>query len=122
MYQCKTMEDVLSREWALIKQEEDPAYYHQHPPQFGSHVARNDRISRDDKPYQRPRGGKTSNRSDKIVAQQPLNRSIKEKRPSLTWPDINNILLSHANLVGVLKADGWNGKMASIDKNTILET
>ncbi|CAA7058433.1 unnamed protein product [Microthlaspi erraticum] len=63
-YQCRTMEDVLSRAWAQIRWEEDPAYRHLLSPRSDSRVVRNERPSRDDRPYQRPRSESTSKRSD----------------------------------------------------------
>ncbi|CAA7014551.1 unnamed protein product [Microthlaspi erraticum] len=73
-YQCRTMEDVLSRAWAQIRWEEDPAYRHLLSPRSDSRVVRNERPSRDDRPYQRPRSESTSKRSE-------------QKRPSTTQPN-----------------------------------
>lgn len=88
-------------------------------PLFDSHVAKNERTPRDDKPYQIPSGGNTSCRSDKRDAHRPFNKSENGKRPSLTWPDINILSISHEKLVGVLKQMGgmvrWPQKMRTTD-------
>lgn len=46
------MDDVLSRARTQIKWEEDPSYHHRRSPRSDSCVIRNERSSRDDKPYQ----------------------------------------------------------------------
>ncbi|CAA7032152.1 unnamed protein product [Microthlaspi erraticum] len=79
-YQCRTMEDVLSRAWAQI---------------------RNERPSRDDRPYQRPRSESTSKRSDRSD-HRPLNQIESDQRSSSTWPDMSNLAISPAELVNVL--------------------
>ncbi|CAA7027874.1 unnamed protein product [Microthlaspi erraticum] len=70
-YQCRTMEDVLSRAWAQIRWEEilhiDTYFPHDliHA-SLGTSVP-----SRDDKPYQRPRNESTSKRSDYKSSHRP---------------------------------------------------
>ncbi|KAG7552568.1 Retrotransposon gag domain [Arabidopsis thaliana x Arabidopsis arenosa] len=116
-YQCRTMEDVLSRAWAQIKWEEDSAYRYRHSPRSDSRVVRNERSCREDKPYQRPRSEST--RNDNRSTHRPLSREDGEKRVSSTWPDISNLSISHADLVGALKEMGgtvrWPKKMKAPD-------
>ncbi|CAA7061849.1 unnamed protein product [Microthlaspi erraticum] len=101
-YQCRTMEDVLSRAWAQIRWEEDPAYRHLLSPRSDSRVVRNERPSRDDRPYQRPRSESTSKRSDSRSDHRPLNQIESDQRSSSTWPDMSNLAISPAELVNVL--------------------
>lgn len=114
-YQYRTMEDVLFRVWAQIKWEEDLAYRRRYSPQSVSRVTRNKRTTRDSKPYQRPHGENTSSRG----AHRPLSRTESEKHQSSTWPDINNLSISHVDLVGILKEMGdtmrWPPKMKKPD-------
>ncbi|KAG7547449.1 Aspartic peptidase domain superfamily [Arabidopsis suecica] len=116
-YQCRTMEDVLSRAWAQIKWEEDSAYRYRHSPRSDSRVVRNERSGREDKPYQRPRSEST--RNDNRSTHRPLSREDGEKCVSSTWPDISNLSISHADLVGALKEMGgtvrWPQKMKAPD-------
>ncbi|XP_024011365.1 uncharacterized protein LOC112086624 [Eutrema salsugineum] len=72
-YQCKIMEDVLSRAWAQIRGEEDPAYHQQPSQRSDSRVTRNERTTRDDKPYQRPHSDNKCMRSDNRSTHRPIN-------------------------------------------------
>ncbi|XP_010513510.1 PREDICTED: uncharacterized protein LOC104789524 [Camelina sativa] len=116
-YQCRTMEDVLSRAWAQIKWEEDSAYRQRRSPRSDSRVVRNERSSRDDKPYQRPKDENT--KSGRKNTHRPLSGADDVKPRSSTWPDISNLSISHAHLVGVLKEMGenvrWPPKMKAPD-------
>lgn len=105
-YQCRTMEDVLSRAWAQIKWEEDPAYHYRHSPRSDSRVSRREKTPRDDKPYQRPRSENTSSRSDNRNAHRPFNKGEADKRSTSTWPDMSNLSVSNAELIGALKLMG----------------
>uniref|UniRef100_A0A0D2ZVX7 Retrotransposon gag domain-containing protein n=1 Tax=Brassica oleracea var. oleracea TaxID=109376 RepID=A0A0D2ZVX7_BRAOL len=53
-YQCKTMEDVLSRAWAHVKWEEDVASRAKEQRKQDPKTIRPDRTERDEKPSQRP--------------------------------------------------------------------
>ena len=53
-YQCKTMEDVLSRAWAQVKWEEDVASRAKAQQKKDPKAIRSDRTERDKKPSQRP--------------------------------------------------------------------
>ncbi|KAF3507866.1 hypothetical protein F2Q69_00006413 [Brassica cretica] len=53
-YQCKTMEDVLSRAWALVKWEEDAASRAKAQQKQDPKTIRPDRTERDEKSSQRP--------------------------------------------------------------------
>ncbi|KAF2557525.1 hypothetical protein F2Q68_00015679 [Brassica cretica] len=53
-YQCKTMEDVLSRAWAHVKWEEDVASRAKAQQKQDPKMIISDRIERDEKPSQRP--------------------------------------------------------------------
>ncbi|XP_010430682.1 PREDICTED: uncharacterized protein LOC104714912 [Camelina sativa] len=115
-YQCRTMEDVLSRAWAQIKWEEDSAYHQRRSPR-SDRLVRNERSSRDDKPYQRPKDENT--KSERRNTHRPLSGADDLKPRSSTWPDISNLSISHAHLVGVLKEMGenmrWPPKMKAPD-------
>ncbi|XP_010474540.1 PREDICTED: uncharacterized protein LOC104754077 [Camelina sativa] len=116
-YQCRTMEDVLSRAWAQIKWEEDSAYRQRCSPRSDSRVVRNERTSRDDKPYQRPRDENTM--SERRNTHRSLSKADERRPKSITWPDISNLSISHTHLVGVLKEMGgtvrWPPKMKALD-------
>ncbi|XP_010445888.1 PREDICTED: uncharacterized protein LOC104728627 [Camelina sativa] len=111
------MEDVLSRAWAQIKWEEDLAYRQQRSPQFDSRVVRNETSSRDDKPYQRPKDENV--KGGRRNTHRPLSGADDMKPRSSTWPDINNLSILHAHLVGVLKEMGgtvrWSPQMKAPD-------
>ncbi|XP_024014421.1 uncharacterized protein LOC112088387 [Eutrema salsugineum] len=96
------MEDVLSRAWAEIRWEEDPAYKHRHSPHSDSCVVKNKRSTRDEKSYQRPHSENASRRSDNRDAHRPINKIESEMRPPSTWPDMSNLSLSLVKLVAVL--------------------
>ncbi|KAF3563533.1 hypothetical protein DY000_02015646 [Brassica cretica] len=53
-YQCKNMEDVLSRAWAQVKWEEDVASRAKAQKNLDPKAIRRDRTERDEKPSQRP--------------------------------------------------------------------
>ncbi|CAA7012911.1 unnamed protein product [Microthlaspi erraticum] len=80
-YQCRTMEDVLSRAWAQIRWEEDPAYRHLLSPRSDSRVIRNERPSRDDNRTRDLASESTSKRSDYKSSHHPINQI--ERRPTL---------------------------------------
>ncbi|KFK21940.1 hypothetical protein AALP_AAs40902U000100 [Arabis alpina] len=114
-YQCRTMEDVLSRAWAQIKWEEDPACRYRRSPRSDSRVMRHEKNPREDKPYQRPRSENTSSKNDSRGGHRPLSKGDADKRSTSTWPDISNLSISHAELVGALRQMGstvrWPQKM-----------
>ncbi|CAA7055099.1 unnamed protein product [Microthlaspi erraticum] len=117
-YQCRTMEDVLSRAWAQIRWEEDPAYRHLLSPRSDSRVVRNERPSRDDRPYQRPRSESTSKRSDSRSDHRPLNQIESDQRSSSTWPDMSNLAISPAELVNVLNHISGNRRLHHVENGS----
>ncbi|XP_048605031.1 uncharacterized protein LOC125582396 [Brassica napus] len=87
-YQCKTMEDVLSRAWAQVKWEEDVASRAKAQQKQDPKTISPDRTERDEKPSQIPaRDSGYRNRG------RYQNRPIEkvEGMTVCTWPDISHL-------------------------------
>ncbi|KAF3587707.1 hypothetical protein F2Q69_00029502 [Brassica cretica] len=80
-YQCKTMEDVLSRAWAHVKWEEDVASHAKAQQKQDPKMIISDRIERDEKPSQRP-ARDSGNRSRGRYQ----NRPIEQMGQQVKWP------------------------------------
>ncbi|XP_048615619.1 uncharacterized protein LOC125588354 [Brassica napus] len=111
-YQCKTMEDVLSRAWAQVKWEEDVASRAKAQQKQDPKTIRLDRTERDEKPSQRP--ARDSGNRNRGTYQ---NRTIEkvEGMAVSTWPDISHLSVSRPELINVLRQMGqqvkWPQKM-----------
>ncbi|XP_013739460.2 uncharacterized protein LOC106442306 [Brassica napus] len=124
-YQCKTMEDVLSRAWALVKWEEDAASRAKAQQKQDPKTIRPDRTERDEKSSQRPaRDSGNRNREDCVALKIEVNKLLRkgnlreflfEKakshlskdttgKPTEAAPEISGI--SHA----AAKKSTWNAK------------
>ncbi|KAF2597847.1 hypothetical protein F2Q68_00010545 [Brassica cretica] len=80
-YQCKTMEDVLSRAWAQVKWEEDVASRAKAQQKQDPKTISPDRTERDEKPSQRPaRDSRYRNRG------RYQNRPIEKMGQHVKWP------------------------------------
>ena len=111
-YQCKTMEDILSRAWAHVKCKEDVANHAKAQQKQDPKTIRKDRTERDKKPSQRQaRNSRNQNRG------RYQNRPIKkaEGMEVSTWPDISYLSVSTPELINVLRQMGqqvkWPQKM-----------
>ncbi|KFK31517.1 hypothetical protein AALP_AA6G123000 [Arabis alpina] len=100
-----TLRDLVVT-WAHIKWEEDPACRYRRSPRSDTSVMRHEKNPRDDKPYQRPRSEDTSSKNDSRGGHRPLSKGDGDKRSTSTWPDISNLLILHAELVGALRQMG----------------
>ncbi|KAF3563895.1 hypothetical protein DY000_02016533 [Brassica cretica] len=89
-YQCKTMEDVLSRAWAQVKWEEDVASRAKAQQNQDPKTIRPDRTERDEKPSQRP-ARDSGNRNRGRYQNRPIENA--EGMPVSTWPDISPLRL-----------------------------
>ncbi|XP_013699884.2 uncharacterized protein LOC106403615 [Brassica napus] len=99
-FQCKTMEDVLSRAWAHVKWEEDVASRAKAPQKPDPKTIRPDRTERDEKPSQRSaKYSKNRNRG------RYQNRLIEKAEGTAvsTWADISHLSVSRPELVNVLR-------------------
>ncbi|XP_048618613.1 uncharacterized protein LOC106404218 [Brassica napus] len=97
-YQCKTMEDVMSRAWAHVKWEEDvprraKAHLKQDPK-----VVRLDRTERDEKSSQRPTRD-SWNRNQGRYQKGPIEKT--EEMAVSTWQDISYLFVSRPELIEV---------------------
>ncbi|KAF3549304.1 hypothetical protein DY000_02008178 [Brassica cretica] len=115
-YQCKTMEDVLSRAWAHVKWEEDVASCAKAQQKQDPKTIRPDRTERDEKPSQRP-----ARDSGKRNRGRYQNQSIEkaEGMAVSTWPDISHLSVSRSELINVQRKMGqqvkWPQKMKAPD-------
>ena len=112
-YQCKTMEDVLSRAWAHVKWEEDVA---SRARTQQKQATRQDRSDRDKRTSQKPtknQGGRNWGR----YMSRPLERV--EGMSVSTWPDISHFSVSQPELINALRQMGqlvkWPPKMRAPD-------
>ncbi|KAF3598042.1 hypothetical protein DY000_02020700 [Brassica cretica] len=115
-YQCKTMEDVLSRAWAQVKWEEDVASRVKAKQKQDSKTTRPDRTERDEKPSQRP-ARDSGNRNRGRYQNRPIEKA--EGMAVSTWPDISHLSVSRPELINVLRQMGqqvkWPQKMKAPD-------
>ncbi|XP_048619879.1 uncharacterized protein LOC106432742 [Brassica napus] len=115
-YQCKTMEDILSRAWALVKWEEDVASRVKAKQKQDSKTTRPDRTERDEKPSQRP-ARDSGNRNRGRYQNRPIEKA--EGMAVSTWPDISHLSVSRPERINVLKQMGqqvkWPQKMKAPD-------
>ncbi|KAF2590686.1 hypothetical protein F2Q70_00038799 [Brassica cretica] len=119
-YQCKTMEDVLSRAWAQIKWEEDVASRAKAQLKQDPKAVRPDRTDRDEKPSSRP-ARDSGNRNRSRNQNRPIEKA--EGMTMSTWPDISHFSVSRPELINVLRQmgqqDKWPQKMKAPDSDTI---
>ncbi|XP_048623998.1 uncharacterized protein LOC125592685 [Brassica napus] len=112
-YQCKTMEDVLSRALAHIKWEEDVASRArtQH-----KQATRQDRSDRDERSSQKPTKDQVGRNWGRYMSR-PLERA--EGMSVSTWPDISHFYVSQPELINALRQMGqlvkWPPKMRTED-------
>ncbi|KAF3497978.1 hypothetical protein DY000_02053079 [Brassica cretica] len=115
-YQCKTMEDVLSRAWAQIKWEEDVASRAKAQLKQDPKAVRPDRTDRDEKPSSRP-ARDSGNRNRSRNQNRPIEKA--EGMTMSTWPDISHLSVSRPELINVLRQmgqqDKWPQKMKAPD-------
>ena len=109
-YQCKTMEDVLSRSLAQVKWEEDVTCCAKAHEKQDPKTIRPNRTERDEKPSQRPaRDSKNQNRGG--YQNQPIEK--EEGMVVSTWPDISHLSVSRPELINVLRQMGQCGNRNS---------
>ena len=106
-YQCKTMEDVLSRAWAQVKWEEDVASRAKAQQKQDPKTIRPDRTERDEKPSQRP-ARDSGNRNRGRYQNRPIEKA--EGMAVSTWPDISHLSVSRPELINVLRQMGQQVK------------
>ncbi|KAF2534397.1 hypothetical protein F2Q70_00029676 [Brassica cretica] len=115
-YQCKTMEDVLSRAWAQVKWEEDVASRTKAQLKQDPKVVISDRIERDEKPSPRP-ARDSGNRNQGKYQNRPIEKA--EGMAVSTWPEISHLSVSMPELINVLRQMGqqvkWPHKMKAPD-------
>ncbi|XP_048613372.1 uncharacterized protein LOC125587210 [Brassica napus] len=115
-YQCKTMEDVLSRAWAQVKWEEDVASRAKVQQKQDPKTIRPDQTEQDEKPSQRPTRD-SGNRNRGRYQNRPIEKV--EGMAVSTWPDISHLLVSTPELINVLRQMGqqvkWPQKMKASD-------
>ncbi|KAF3572612.1 hypothetical protein F2Q69_00058677 [Brassica cretica] len=102
-YQCKTMEDVLSRALAQVKREEDVASRAKAQQKKDLKTTRPDRTERDEKPSQRP-ARDSGNRNQGRYQNRPIEKA--EGMAVSTWPDISQLSVSRPELINVLRQIG----------------
>ncbi|KAF3545660.1 hypothetical protein DY000_02007165 [Brassica cretica] len=115
-YQCKTMEDVMSRAWAHVKWEENVASRAKAQLKQDPKAVRPDRTERDEKPS--PRSARDpGNRNRGRYQNRPIEKA--EGMAVFTWPDISHISASRSELINVLRQMGqqvkWPQKMKAPD-------
>ncbi|KAF2573010.1 hypothetical protein F2Q70_00002836 [Brassica cretica] len=115
-YQCKTMQDVLSRAWAQVKWEEDVASRAKAQQKQDPKTTRPDRTERDEKPSQRPVRD-SGNRNQGMYQNRQIEKA--EGMAVSTWPDISHLSASRPELINVLRQMGqqvkWPQKMKAPD-------
>ncbi|XP_048619860.1 uncharacterized protein LOC125590355 [Brassica napus] len=115
-YQCKTLEDVISRAWAQVKWEEDIASRAKAQQKPDPNTIRLDQTERDEKPFQRP-ARDSGNRIRDRYQNQPIKKA--EGMAVSTWPDISHLSVSRPELINVLRQMGqqvkWPQKMKAPD-------
>ncbi|KAF3552739.1 hypothetical protein F2Q69_00012713 [Brassica cretica] len=115
-YECKTMEDVLSRAWAQVKWEEDIASRAKAQQKKDPKMIRPDRTEPDEKPSQRP-ARDSGNRKRGRYQNRPIEKV--EGMAVSTWPDISHLSVSRPKLINVLRQMGhqvkWPQKMKASD-------
>ncbi|KAF2571502.1 hypothetical protein F2Q70_00002826 [Brassica cretica] len=115
-YQCKTMEDVLSRAWAQVKWEEDVASRAKDQKKPDPKTIRPDRTERDEKPSQRS-ARDCGNRNWGMYQNRPITKA--EWMAVSMWPHIFHLSVSRPELVNVLRQMGqqvkWPQKMKAPD-------
>ncbi|KAF2549380.1 hypothetical protein F2Q70_00022317 [Brassica cretica] len=108
-YQCKTMEDVMSRAWAQVKWEEDVASRAKAQLKQDPKAIRPDRTERDKRPSPRPTRGSGS-RSWARYQNLPIEK--EEGMAASMWPDISYLSISRPKLINVLRQMGQTGQVA----------
>ncbi|XP_048623891.1 uncharacterized protein LOC125592616 [Brassica napus] len=115
-YQCKTMEDVLSRAWPQVKWEEDVASRAKAQQKPDPKTIRPDRTKLDEKPSQRS-AWDSGNRNRGRYQNRPIEKA--EGMAVSTLPDISHLSVSRPELVNVLSQMGqqvkWPQKMKAPD-------
>ncbi|KAF3552046.1 hypothetical protein DY000_02007526 [Brassica cretica] len=102
-YQCKTMEDVLSRAWAHVKWEEYAVSRDKEQQKQDPKTIRPDRTERDEKHSQRP-ARDSGNRNRGRYQNRPIEKA--EGMAVSTWPDISHLSVSRPELINVLRQMG----------------
>ena len=117
-YQCKTMEDVLSRAWAHVKWEEDVAGWAKAQHKQDQKLPRQMKSDRDEGSH--PKSARElSNKSRGRYQNRPLDRA--EGMAVKTWPNISHLSISKPELINVLRQMDqhvkWLQKMMTSDFN-----
>ncbi|KAF3560735.1 hypothetical protein DY000_02014472 [Brassica cretica] len=102
-YQCKTMQDVLSRAWAQVKWDEDVASRAKAQQKQDPKTTRPDQTERDEKPSQRPVRD-SGNRNRGMYQNRQIEKA--EGMAVSTWPDISHLSASRPELINVLRQMG----------------
>ena len=105
-YQCKTMEDVLSRAWAHVKWEEYVASRAKAQLKQDPKAVRPDRNERDERPS--PRHPRDSGNRSRGRYQNRLIEKAERMAVSM-WPDISHLSISRQELIK------WPQKMKAHD-------
>ncbi|XP_013608316.1 PREDICTED: uncharacterized protein LOC106315092 [Brassica oleracea var. oleracea] len=112
-YQCKTMEDVLSRAWAQVKWEEDVA---SRTRTQQKQATKQDRSDRDERSSQKPTKDQEGRNRGRYMSR-PLERA--EGMSVSTWPDMSHLSISQPELINALRQMGqqvkWPPKMRAPD-------
>ncbi|XP_013608033.1 PREDICTED: uncharacterized protein LOC106314750 [Brassica oleracea var. oleracea] len=112
-YQCKTMEDVLSRAWAQVKWEEDVASRTRTQQKQATKQDRSDRDERSSQKPMKDQGGRNRDRN----MSRPVERA--EGMSVSTWLDISNLSVSQPEIINALRQIGqqvkWPPKMRAPD-------
>ncbi|KAF2533008.1 hypothetical protein F2Q70_00030033 [Brassica cretica] len=115
-YQCKTMEDVISRAWAQVKWEEDVANRAKAQLKQDSKTIKSDRTERDERSFQRP-ARDSGNRNRGRYQNRPIEKA--EGMVVSTWLDVSHLSISKPELVSVYRQMGqqvkWPQKMKAPD-------
>ncbi|KAF3560854.1 hypothetical protein DY000_02016207 [Brassica cretica] len=115
-YQCKTMEDVLSRAWEQVKWEEEVASRAKAQRKQDPKTIRPDQAKRYEKPSQRP-ARDSRNRNQRRYKNRPIEKA--EGMAVSTWPNISHLSVSRPELINVLRQMGqhvkWPQKMKAPD-------
>ena len=96
-YQCKTMEDVLSRAWAQVKWEEDVA---SRTRTQQKQATKQDRSDRDERSSQKPTKDQEGRNRGRYMSR-PLERA--EGMSVSNWPDISHLSVSQPELINALR-------------------
>ncbi|XP_056850812.1 uncharacterized protein LOC130500119 [Raphanus sativus] len=117
-YKCTIMEDVLSRDWAQVRWEEDVASRAKAGPKYDQKPSKPARSDRDKSSYSKS-ARETSNPNRGMYQHRPLPRS--EGMMVSTWPDISHLAITKPEQIGFLRQMGpqvkWPPKMKAAEAN-----